>query len=673
MGGSHKGDFPVLEGYGQRGVMGDAYRGIMLGTIVHWYSYGHTILVSANLEKYRASAVLSCFVLKETLDEIALGLYYFSMNADELRLKYLEFFKSKAHAQIQGKSLLPDNDPTVLFTTAGMHPLVPYLLGQEHPAGTRLVDYQKCIRTGDIDAVGDASHLTFFEMLGNWSLGDYFKEGAIEMSFEFLTSSQWLGIPLERLGVTVFEGDATVPRDEESAMVWKRLGIPEDRISYRPRADNWWGPAGSTGPCGPDSEMFIDMKKAPCGPDCAPGCSCGKWLEIWNDVFMQYNKTAEGVYEPLARKCVDTGMGIERTVTILKGMQSVYDTEIFSPIIKAVEKAAAYTYGSDGEKDKSVRIICDHIRASTFVLGDPKAVSPSNVGAGYVLRRLIRRAVRHGRKLGIAGLVLSPIAQVIVDQMSGPYPELAEHQGYIIEELDKEEQKFLETLQKGEHEFEKLLPNLLKDPRKLMSGRLAFKLYDTYGFPIELTQELATEQGLTINRTEFDEAFKKHQELSRAGSEQVFKGGLVDQGEMSVKYHTATHLLHKALRMVLGAHVAQKGSNITAERMRFDFSHDAPMTRDELEQVQTIVNEQIRRDLPVTMGVMSLDEATTSGAIALFGEKYESQVKVYSIGDFSREVCGGPHVEHTGSMGTFRIQKEQSSSAGVRRIRAVLE
>ncbi|MDR3170090.1 MAG: alanine--tRNA ligase [Treponema sp.] len=595
------------------------------------------------------------------------------MNADELRLKYLEFFKSKAHAQIQGKSLLPDNDPTVLFTTAGMHPLVPYLLGQEHPAGTRLVDYQKCIRTGDIDAVGDASHLTFFEMLGNWSLGDYFKEGAIEMSFEFLTSSQWLGIPLERLGVTVFEGDATVPRDEESAMVWKRLGIPEDRISYRPRADNWWGPAGSTGPCGPDSEMFIDMKKAPCGPDCAPGCSCGKWLEIWNDVFMQYNKTAEGVYEPLARKCVDTGMGIERTVTILKGMQSVYDTEIFSPIIKAVEKAAAYTYGSDGEKDKSVRIICDHIRASTFVLGDPKAVSPSNVGAGYVLRRLIRRAVRHGRKLGIAGLVLSPIAQVIVDQMSGPYPELAEHQGYIIEELDKEEQKFLETLQKGEHEFEKLLPNLLKDPRKLMSGRLAFKLYDTYGFPIELTQELATEQGLTINRTEFDEAFKKHQELSRAGSEQVFKGGLVDQGEMSVKYHTATHLLHKALRMVLGAHVAQKGSNITAERMRFDFSHDAPMTRDELEQVQTIVNEQIRRDLPVTMGVMSLDEATTSGAIALFGEKYESQVKVYSIGDFSREVCGGPHVEHTGSMGTFRIQKEQSSSAGVRRIRAVLE
>ncbi|MDR3341947.1 MAG: alanine--tRNA ligase [Treponema sp.] len=595
------------------------------------------------------------------------------MNTDELRSKYIEFFISKAHAQIQGKSLLPDNDPTVLFTTAGMHPLVPYLLGEEHPAGKRLVDYQKCIRTGDIDSVGDASHLTFFEMLGNWSLGDYFKEGAIEMSFEFLTSPQWLGIPLEKLGITVFEGDQTVPRDEESAVVWRRLGIPADRISYRPRSDNWWGPAGTTGPCGPDSEMFIDMGKEPCGPDCAPGCSCGKWLEIWNDVFMQYNKTAEGVYEPLARICVDTGMGIERTVTILNNKKSVYDTEIFTPIIGAVEKAAAYTYGVDPEKDRSVRIISDHVRAATFVLGDPKAVSPSNVGAGYVLRRLIRRAVRHGRKLGIAGLVLSPLARVIIDQLKGPYPELVENQGYIIAELDKEEGKFLETLQKGEHEFEKLLPSLLKDPRKTMSGRLAFKLYDTYGFPLELTQELAAEQGFTINRAEFDEAFKKHQELSRSGGEQIFKGGLGDQGEMAVKYHTATHLLHKALRMVLGDHVAQKGSNITAERMRFDFSHSAPLGADELERVQAIVNEQIRRDLPVTMAMMSLDDAKASGAIALFGEKYEFQVKVYTIGDFSKEVCGGPHVEHTGAMGAFKIQKEQSSSAGVRRIRAVLE
>ncbi|MDR2096399.1 MAG: alanine--tRNA ligase [Treponema sp.] len=606
------------------------------------------------------------------------------MNAEELRSKYIEFFKSKGHTQIQGKSLLPDNDPTVLFTTAGMHPLVPYLLGEEHPAGKRLVDYQKCIRTGDIDAVGDPSHLTLFEMLGNWSLGDYFKEGAIEMSFEFLTSPRWLGIPLEKIGVTVFEGEDGIARDEESAAIWKRLGIPENRISYRPRADNWWGPAGSTGPCGPDSEMFIDMGKEPCGPDCTPGCSCGKWLEIWNDVFMQYNKNAAGAYEPLARKCVDTGMGIERTTVILSGKKSVYETEIFAPIIRAVEEVSNYSYGMDPEKDRSVRIISDHTRSAVFILGDPKGISPSNVGAGYVLRRLIRRAVRHGRKLlhdgenlTQTGRFLLPIAEIVVDMMKGPYPELDENRAFIMAELDKEEAKFLETLHKGEKEFEKLLPNLLKDPRRLMSGRLAFKLYDTYGFPIELTGELAAENGMTVNRAEFDEAFRKHQELSRAGGNQVFKGGLVDQGEMAVKYHTATHLLHKALRIVLGDHVAQKGSNITAERMRFDFSHGAPMTAEELAKVEAIVNEQIRKDLPVSMEIMNLEDATASGAIALFGEKYEEKVKVYTMGDsrtgvFSKEVCGGPHVEHTGILGKFTIQKEQSSSAGVRRIRAVL-
>jgi alanyl-tRNA synthetase len=605
------------------------------------------------------------------------------MTADELRAKYIEFFVSKGHVQIQGKSLLPDNDPTVLFTTAGMHPLVPYLLGEDHPAGKRLVDYQKCIRTGDIDCVGDTSHLTFFEMLGNWSLGDYFKEGAIDMSFEFLISPHWLGIPVEKLGITVFEGDETVSRDDESVAAWKKVGIPENRIAYLPRADNWWGPAGSTGPCGPDSEMFYYIGDAPCGPDCKPGCSCGKWLEIWNDVFMQYNKTADGEYIPLARKCVDTGMGIERTVTILNGKQSVYDTEIFAPTRSAVERVAGYVYGTDGEKDKSVRIICDHLRASTFILGDPRAVSPSNVGAGYVLRRLIRRAVRHGKKLGIAGLeggeekpFLSPIAEVLIEQMRGPYPELAENKARIIEELNREERKFLETLQKGEHEVEKLLPNLLKDPRKIMSGRLAFKLYDTYGFPIELTEELAGENGMTVNRGEFDEAFKKHQELSRAGGEQVFKGGLQDHGEVATSYHTATHLLHQALRTVLGGHIAQKGSNITAERMRFDFAHPSPMTAEEIKRVEAIVNEQIQKDLPVSMEVMALDQAKASGAIALFGEKYESQVRVYTIGPpegfFSREVCGGPHVERTGTLGKFEVQKEQSSSAGVRRIRAVL-
>ena len=606
------------------------------------------------------------------------------MTADELRKKYVEFFVSKGHAQIQGKSLLPDNDPTVLFTTAGMHPLVPYLLGEEHPAGRRLVNYQKCIRTGDIDSVGDPSHLTFFEMLGNWSLGDYFKEGAIEMSFEFLTSPEWLGIPIEKLGITVFEGEGSpsgeggVPRDEESAAVWLKMGIPENRIAYLPREDNWWGPAGATGPCGPDSEMFYYIGDAPCSPDCRPGCACGKWLEIWNDVFMQYNKNQAGKYEPLARRCVDTGMGIERTVTILNGKKSVYDTEIFAQIRKAVELAAGYAYGTDEEKDKSVRIICDHVRASSFVLGDPKAVSPSNLGAGYVLRRLIRRAVRHGRKLGIAAEApfLSPVAAILVAQMQGPYPELLENRARIMEELDREERKFLETLQKGEHEFEKLLPNLLKNPQKIMSGRLAFKLYDTFGFPIELTEELAAENGMTVNRAEFDEAFRKHQELSRAGAG-AFKGGLQDHGEATTCYHTATHLLHQALRTVLGEHIAQKGSNITAERMRFDFAHGAPMTGDELKKVEDVVNEQIAKDLPVSVEMMGIDEAKASGAIALFGEKYEAQVKVYSIGSgadvFAREVCGGPHVERTGKLGRFKIQKEQSSSAGVRRIRAVLE
>jgi alanyl-tRNA synthetase len=600
------------------------------------------------------------------------------MNANELRKKYIDFFKSKGHTRIQGKSLLPDNDPTVLFTTAGMHPLVPYLLGEEHPAGNRLVNFQKCIRTGDIDAVGDFSHLTFFEMLGNWSLGDYFKDGAIRMSYEFLTSPEWLGIPHESLGVTVFAGEDGIPPDNESAEVWRKLGFRDDRISYRPREDNWWGPAGETGPCGPDSEMFIDMGKEPCGPDCAPGCGCGKWLEIWNDVFMQFNKDAEGRYIPLARKCVDTGMGVERVITILNGKKSVYDTEIFTPIIAAIGKAVNYVYGSDDDKDRSVRIIADHTRSAAFILGDPKAVSPSNVGAGYVLRRLIRRAVRHGRKLGNEGRFLAGIAAVVIDEFAGPYPELLENKTFIIDELNKEEDRFLETLQKGEKEFEKLLPNLLKDPKKIMSGRLAFKLYDTYGFPIELTEELAKESGLSVNRLEFDEAFKKHQELSRAGGGQVFKGGLVDNSEITTKYHTATHLLQQALRQVLGAHVAQKGSNITAERMRFDFSHSAPMSKDEISRVEAIVNEQIQRDLPVSMKIMGLEDAKTAGATALFGEKYEAQVKVYTIGDetlgiFSREVCGGPHVERTGLIGKFKIQKEQSSSQGIRRIRAVIE
>ncbi|MGL4982403.1 MAG: alanine--tRNA ligase [Treponemataceae bacterium] len=595
------------------------------------------------------------------------------MTANELRSKYIEFFKSKNHIEISGKSLIPENDPTVLFTTAGMHPLVPYLMGEDHPAGNRLTDYQKCIRTGDIDSVGDASHLTFFEMLGNWSLGDYFKKEAIEFSFEFLTSPKYLNIPITKLSVTVFAGEEGIPRDDESANFWKSLGIPEDRIYFLPREDNWWGPAGETGPCGPDTEMFVDTGKTACGADCRPGCHCGKYFEVWNDVFMQYNKTKDGAYEKLARTCVDTGMGIERTVAMLQGKKSVYETEIFAPLIAAVEKLSSKKYGANESDDISIRIICDHARAATFILGDPKGVVPSNVGAGYVLRRLIRRAVRHGKKLGIEEKFLAVPSKIVVENYKNAYPELAEKMALITTELENEEEKFTKALKDGQAEFEKLLPSLLKNPAKVIPGRIAFRLYDTFGFPIELTEELAAEHGLTVNHREFEEAFKKHQELSRAGSEQVFKGGLADHSEITTKYHTATHLLHKALRMVLGDHVAQKGSNITSERMRFDFSHTAPMTKEEIAQVEAIVNEQIEKKLPVTMELMDLETAKSNGAIALFGEKYEDVVKVYSVGNFSKEVCGGPHVETLDGMGKFVIQKEQSSSAGVRRIKAVLK
>lgn len=596
-----------------------------------------------------------------------------NITIDELRSKYIDFFKSKGHVEISGRSLIPENDPTVLFTTAGMHPLVPYLMGEPHPAGTRLTDVQKCVRTGDIDDVGDASHLTFFEMLGNWSLGDYFKKESISYSFEFLTDEKYLGIPIDKLSFTVFEGNEDAPRDEESASIWESLGVSKDRIFFLPKEDNWWGPAGETGPCGPDTEIFIDTGKPACGSNCRPGCNCGKYVEIWNNVFMQYHKNMDGSFSPLKRKCVDTGMGVERTVAMLQGKPSVYNTEAFTSIIKSIEDISGVKYGDNEKTDTSIRIIADHIRTACFILGDPKTTLPSNIGAGYVLRRLIRRAVRHGKKLGIDGNFLSVPASAVIAQNAGFYTELKENETLILTELKAEEDKFLETLKKGEAEFEKMLPNLLKNPKKIIPGRMAFKLYDTYGFPIELTEELASESGLTVNREEFDEAFKKHQELSRAGSEQVFKGGLADHSEQTTAYHTATHLLHKALRMVLGDHVQQKGSNITAERLRFDFSHPEPMTEAEKKEVERLVNEAIKADLPVTMEVMPLEEAKKIGAMALFGEKYEDVVKVYKIGDFSTEVCGGPHVERTGSLGRFCIKKEQSSSSGVRRIRAVLE
>lgn len=599
------------------------------------------------------------------------------MTVNELRSKYIEFFKSKGHVEISGKSLIPNNDPTVLFTTAGMQPLVPYLLGEPHPSGTRLTDYQKCVRTGDIDSVGDPAHLTFFEMLGNWSLGAYFKQESIAYSYEFLTDPKYLGIPSEKLSVTVFEGEnangTEIPRDDEAASRWEEMGIPRERIYFMPREDNWWGPAGQTGPCGPDTEIFYDTGKPKCGPDCKPGCHCGKFVEIWNNVFMQYNKDAEGHYTPLARKCVDTGMGAERTVAMLNGQATVYDTDVFVPIINKIEELSGKKYGTDEKTDRSFRVIADHVRTATFILGDPQAVTPSNVGAGYILRRIIRRAVRDGRKLGLDGTFLTAPAAVVVEEYKNAYPELEEHKDFIFKEIENEEKKFLNTLKKGEAEFEKLLPNLQKNPQKIIPGRVAFRLYDTFGFPIELTQEMAEENGMKVDVEGFKEAEKKHQELSRDTSGQQFKGGLIDHSEITTKYHTATHLLQQALVNVLGPQVAQKGSNITSERMRFDFSFERAMTKEEIKKVEDIVNEQIAKDHPVTMEVMDLEAAKKSGARALFGEKYDTQVSVYTIGDFSKEVCGGPHVQHTGLIGHFHIVKEQSSSAGVRRIRAVID
>ncbi len=599
------------------------------------------------------------------------------MTANELRSKYIEFFKSKNHAEISGQSLIPENDPSVLFTMAGMHPLVPYLLGEKHPSGTRLTDYQKCIRTGDIDEVGDPSHLTCFEMLGNWSLGDYFKKESIAFSYEFLTSPKWLGLDPKKISVTVFAGDENAPRDEEAAGYWKENGMPEDKIAFLPASDNWWA-AGPTGPCGPDTEIFYWVGEGlpPLGSN--KGTDSANWMEIWNNVFMQYNRVDEKTLLPLEKKNVDTGMGLERTNCILQGKTSVYLTEVFQPIIAKIETLAGYKYGSDEEKDKSVRIIADHTRASVFIIGDQRGVSPSNVGAGYVLRRLIRRAVRHGMKLGIEDSFLSGIAEVVVENFGNAYPELKANAKKISDELTAEEAKFRTTLKKGEAEFQKLLPNLMKNPKKIISGKVAYNLYETYGYPLELTQELGAENGFTVDVEGFKEAEKKHQEASKSLDAGKAKGGLAEQSDVTTKYHTATHLLQQALVNVLGDQVAQKGSNINNERMRFDFTFERPMTKEEIQKVQDIVNEKIKEDLPVTMEVMTLDQAKAEGARALFANKYGEQVKVYTIGRdvkkdwFSKEVCGGPHVQHTLQIGDFKIEKEQSSSAGVRRIRATI-
>ncbi len=582
---------------------------------------------------------------------------------------WFDFYKEHNHAIISSASLIPENDPTVLFTTAGMHPLVPYLLGECHPAGKRLADVQKCVRTGDIDEVGDNSHCTFFEMLGNWSLGDYFKEEMIPFSYEFLTSEKYLGLDPSRLAFSVFEGDEDAPRDDESAELWQKCGISKDKIFYLPKKHNWWGPAGQTGPCGPDTEMFIDFGN-PCGPDCSPACDCGNYLEIWNDVFMQYNKTIDGTFEPLKQKNVDTGMGLERTVCILQGKKSVYETDVFAPIIAKIEELSGKKYGEDEQVTRAMRIVADHIRTSVFMIGDEKGVSPSNVDQGYILRRLLRRAIRFMKQLEIDAVKITEIALVVIGIYGDVYTELEAGKAHIVDELAKEQERFEKALNNGLKELDKLCTYLVGDT---ISGKASFKLYDTYGFPLEMTIELANERGLKVNEADFKKHFEEHQKKSQAGAEQKFKGGLADNSAVTAELHTATHLMHKALKKVLNDDgVNQKGSNITAERLRFDFTFSRPMTKEEVAQVEVEVNNAIKANVEIICEEMTVDEAKAQGAVGLFASKYGEKVKVYTMGEFSKEICGGPHANRTGELGTFKIKKEQSSSAGVRRIKAVL-
>ncbi len=581
-----------------------------------------------------------------------------------LKDNFINYFKSKGHIQIPSAPLIPENDPSVLFNTAGMQPLVPYLLGKKHPEGTRLCDYQKCVRLTDLDEIGDKTHHTFFEMLGNWSLGDYFKKESIEFSFEFLTRE--LNIPIEKLAVTVFEGNSDIPRDEVAASVWKSLGIPEERIAYLGVEDNFWI-AGDTGPCGGDTEIFYFRSNDEIPEKFDP--SDERWVEIWNNVFMEYRKNEDGTIEELEQKNVDTGMGLERVVAVLEGVNDNYKTSIWKEIIAAIEKVSCKSYDNN---EVSMRIIADHIRTAVFISADYAGIKPSNTDQGYILRRLIRRAIRHAKKLEIDTNTdwILPIALEVIKKYEDYYEEIKENKNIVLDVLKNESVKFNRTLEKGLREFDKLISRL---DTKVIDKDNAFKLYDTYGFPIELTEEMAHEKGLTVDVLGFQEKFKAHQELSRTASAGKFKGGLSGGGEIETKYHTATHLLNAALKVVVDKNVHQKGSNITEERLRFDFSCDHKLTNEEKEQVEALVNKWIQEDLVVTMETMDKNTAVKSGAEAMFIEKYADIVNVYSIGDVSKEICGGPHVEHTGVLGTFKIKKEEASSAGVRRIKAVLE
>ncbi len=586
------------------------------------------------------------------------------MTHTELRKLFLDFFRSKGHAVVPSAPLVPVNDPTVLFTTAGMHPLVPYLLGEPHPAGTRIANVQKCIRTGDIDEVGDDTHLTFFEMLGNWSLGDYFKKDAVAWSYEFLTSPEWLNIPVQRLACTCFAGDEGTPKDEEAAAIWKSLGIPDSRIAFLGRDANWWGPAGRTGPCGPDTEMFYWIDNDTPAPERFDPTDT-RWVEIWNDVFMQYRKTESGDFELLAKPNVDTGMGLERTLTVLDGKTSVYDTALFLPLIAALKSQQTIEHGNT---TRFLRIIADHMRASAFIITD--GVEPSNKDRGYVLRRLLRRSLVYAKQLGMHAGWHAPFVGALLSVMGGAYPELLTNEDTIGRVIATEADKFGKTLDKGLKEFEKL---------QTVDGTAAFNLYQTYGFPWELTHELTLARGMQVEKSQFEAEFTKHKDLSRTASAGAFKGGLADHSEIVVRYHTVTHLMHKALRDVLGGHVIQKGSNINAERTRFDFSHPVKMTPEEIAKVEALVNDWIRRDLPMTREMMPKEQALELGALGAFGEKYGDTVSVYTIVDpktgeiISSEFCGGPHVTHTGEIeGTFKIIKEEAISAGIRRIKAVI-
>lgn len=584
------------------------------------------------------------------------------MKAIEIRNKYLNFFKKHGHAIIPSASLIPENDPSVLFTTAGMQPLVPYLLGEKHPSGTRLTDYQKCLRTNDIEEVGDNRHLTYFEMLGNWSLGDYFKEESIQMSFDFLTKE--LQIPVEKLSVTVFAGDEDCSRDEVAAECWKKAGILDGHIYYYGKDDNWWI-AGEEGPCGPDTEMFYDTGKPACGPDCQPSCDCGKYVEIWNNVFMEYFKSKDGKYSKLAQRNVDTGLGLERMTMLLQGKETPFDTELFKPVMDKLSELQKV------DNIESRRIIAEHLRSSMMVISD--GGRPSNVDRGYILRRLIRRMVRHMNKLQINLEEISTLIDINVENLKEMYPDLAKNQELIKNVIIEEKNKFVKTLAHGEKEFEKEMNKAKEQGKTKIDGKVVFKLYDTYGFPPEVTSELAQENNMTVDMKEFDELFKAHQEKSRMGSEQKFKGGLAEQNDTTIAYHTATHLLNAALKVVLGPETHQRGSNITVDRMRFDFNCDHKMTDEEKKQTEDLVNKWIQDAIPVTVEEMKKDEAVKSGAECMFIEKYPDVVTVYTIGNVSKELCGGPHVKNTSELGKFKIKKEEASSAGVRRIKAILE